>query len=527
MSATSVFKPWVPNWSIIAILFFCMLHSMVLLGVYTSNITYSSSFLDVETEDLQFSLCVTYGTFLATILIESRLFKFFPPKKYFLVIYSLAALTFVFSAYTENFSLFIILRMAEGILMALPWIPLRQLLISRFKSKNAVIIGFTINYGALLLASPFIMNIAVWLLENYEWSYMAYGSALFQILCVALVMLTFNDTRFHKKMPLYQIDWASYVLILTSILCGTYFLIYGEKKYWFDSSQITLALIIAMVTGGLFVMRQILIKRPSLDLNVFRFANLRTGFFLFLLFYIARATLNICHSTMYMVWNWEPSRVAHVQYLNLAGNIIGMILAAVMTARGIVSKTIFVIGFSIFALYHFWFTFLFVPDASLYDIAIPYILQGVAVGTLFVPLVLFTVSSVPAKYAPFAGVIGVSGRFWGSTIGFCIMQNAQVYLQRIHFTKLSQFVIPEDPQTQNRIEQITKSFISKGYSADDAYKLAFKQLTGSVSKQSVLLSYMEIFTVIGYGLVILVVFLLVNRHLKQSFDIFKNRVWGS
>lgn len=107
------------------------------------------------------------------------------------------------------------------------------------------------------------------------------------------------------------------------------------------------------------------------------------------------------------------------------------------------------------------------------------------------------------------------------------MQNAQVYLQRIHFTKLSQFVIPEDPQTQNRIEQITKSFISKGYSADDAYKLAFKQLTGSVSKQSVLLSYMEIFTVIGYGLVILVVFLLVNRHLKQSFDIFKNRVWGS
>lgn len=94
MSQLTVFKPWVPNWAIILILVFCMLHSMVLLGVYTSNITYAASYLDVEIEDLQFSLSVTYGTFLATILIESRLFKFFPTKKYFLSIYSLAALTF-------------------------------------------------------------------------------------------------------------------------------------------------------------------------------------------------------------------------------------------------------------------------------------------------------------------------------------------------------------------------------------------------------------------------------------------------
>ena len=120
MSQTSVFKPWVPNWAIILILIVCMLHSMVLLGVYTANVSYSASFLDVDVEDLQFSLCVTYGTFLATILIESRLFKFFPTKKYFVTIYSLAAITFILSAYTDNYSVFIMLRMVEGVLMALP-----------------------------------------------------------------------------------------------------------------------------------------------------------------------------------------------------------------------------------------------------------------------------------------------------------------------------------------------------------------------------------------------------------------------
>jgi MFS family permease len=500
---------------------------MILLGVYTSNVTYSASFLDVEVEDLQFSMCVTYGTFLATLLIESRFFKFFPTKKYFLVIYSLAAVTFILSAYTENYSLFIILRIAEGIVMALPVVSLRQFLISRFKSKNAVIIGFTINYGALMLASPFIMNIAVWLLENYDWKYMAYGSALFQIGCVALIMLTFNNNRFHRKIPLYQIDWASYILLLTAILCGAYFMVYGEKKYWFDSSQIVRALTVALITGGIFIARQMQVRRPTFDMKIFRYDNLRTGLFLSVVFYIARSTLNICHTTMLTVWNWEPSRVAQVQYLNVMGNIIGMVVTGIFLAKAVSSRTIFIIGFSLFALFHFWFTFLFVPDASLADIAIPYVLQGVAVGIIFVPLVLFTVSAVPTHYGPFAGIAGVAGRFWGSIMGFALIQNATVFLQRKHFTKFRQFVLPENPETQMRVEQITKSFISKGYNADDAAKLAMKQIIGAVSKQSVLLSNMEIFTVMGSVMFIIVVFLVINRHLRQTFDIFKNRIWDN
>ncbi|PTT00334.1 MFS transporter, partial [Flavobacterium sp. HMWF030] len=76
MEDKSIFKSWVPKWAIIIILFVCLLHSMILLGVYTSNVTYAASFLDIEPEDLQFAMCVTYGTLLATILIESRFSSF-------------------------------------------------------------------------------------------------------------------------------------------------------------------------------------------------------------------------------------------------------------------------------------------------------------------------------------------------------------------------------------------------------------------------------------------------------------------
>ena len=527
MGKQNVFKPWVPAWAIIGVLVFCMLHSMVLLGLYTSNVTYSASFLDVEPEDLQYAMSITYGTFLATIFIESHFFKYFPTRNYFMGIYFLSAITFVLSAYTHDFSLFIFLRIAEGILMALPWIPLRILLLTQFRSKRATIIVFSLTYGMLLMASPFIMNIAVWLLEEYNWSYMAYGSAFFQLMCVGLVLLTFSGHRFHRKTPLYQIDWASYVLVLAAILCGAFVLVYGQKKYWFQSPQIILATIGLCITGGLFLVRQLLVKRPLFNLTVFRFANLRTGLLLFILFYISRATLNICHNVMGKYWNWDPARVAHVQYLNVLGNTAGMVVAGIMLARTVASRYIFMLGFGLMAIYHLWFTVLFVPDNSLATIAAPYILQGIAVGILFVPLVLFTVSSVPAQFARFSGTVGVAGRFWGNTIGFCILQNAQCYLQQEHFNKLQQFVAPDSAETIARLAQATQTFTTKGFSADDAARLALRQISDSVTKQATLLSYSEIFTVIGISLIILVFLLFINRHLKQTFDVFRNKIWGS
>ena len=271
MTKTGVFKAWVPDWLIKTVLIFCMLHSMVLLGLYTSNLTYAASFLDVEAEDLQYAMSVTYGTFLATILIESRIFKYFPTRNYFMTIYFLAGLTFILSAYTHQFIPFIGIRMLEGVLMALPWIPLRILLLTRFQSKNATIIVFSFTYGALLIASPFIVNIVVWLLDHYNWRYMAFGSAFFQFLCVALILITFTGERFHRKTPLYQVDWASFVLVHAAILCGAFVLVYGEKYYWFESNSIRVATIATFIMSSLFVIRQYLAKRPWFNLSVVKF----------------------------------------------------------------------------------------------------------------------------------------------------------------------------------------------------------------------------------------------------------------
>lgn len=526
MGNNQVFRDWIPRWFVNAALIFCMLHSMILLSLYSANVTYSSSYFDVEPEDMQFALSVTYGTFLATILIESRFFKYFPTRWYLMGIYLMAAVTIFFSAFTQNYYQFIVFRVIGGVLMALPWIPLRLLLLSNLRTRNAVIIAFSCAYGTLLISAPVIMNLAVWLLDWFEWKYMAYASAAFQLVCMGLIFLIFNEKRFYEKFPLNTLDWASYVILVLGILSGAFVLVYGEKKYWFESQQIISASITSLVCASVFILRQLAEHNPTFDFKVFQFRNLRVGFLLFVLYYISRATLNITNSTMATVWNWEPLQVAQVQWLNIFGVIVGVIFSAVALTKHTHIRHLFVLGFGMLAAEHLWFTFLFVPDVSLQQIAIPYIIQGVSVGIIFVPLVMYVVSSVPAYLSSFAGTIGVTGRFWGATLGFSIMQNAQIYLQRQHYNKLQQYVNPAIAETQTRVANAVAAFMQKGFTPDEAQILALKQINKDVIKQSILLTDMEIFTVVGVGLVMLTFYILVNTHIHRSFTMFRNIMRG-
>jgi len=527
MKTQEIFKSWVPTWFAGVVAILCMMHCMILLGVYTSNATYAASFLDIEPEDLQYAMSITYGTFLCTIMIEGRLFKYFPTKKYLVTIYLISAICITISAFVSNYKAFLCLRIIEGVIMALPWLPLRHMIISKLKSKNAIIIGFTFNYGALLAATPFIMSLTVWILDNYNWKLMTFISASFQVFCALLVWLTFTNNRFYKKVPLYQIDWTSYILALVAVLLGSYVFIYGEKLYWFQSRKIILYTALALITSGLFIFRQGYIKRPALDLNTFRYRNLLLGVSLFIAFYIARATLNMCHATMLTIWYWEPMRVANVQYINLGGNILGMICAGYLLAKNFNVLKIFSMGFLFLAIYHFAFTFLFVPDVRISDIFVPYLIQGFGVGLLFVPLVLFTVSSVPTKYASYSGLMGVFGRFWGSTIGFCIMQNSFVAFINKHYDKLSQNVRAESTEYQDRIKTETSVFLEKGFSSDEASKLALKTFVSQVKEQATLLSQMEIYTYVGYAMLSISLLLVCTQPLFKTYKLFRNKLWSS
>lgn len=80
--------------------------------------------------------------------------------------------------------------------------------------------------------------------------------------------------------------------------------------------------------------------------------------------------------------------------------------------------------------------------------------------------------------------------------------------------------------SHSTLERSIQIFVSKGFSQDEAGWL-YRRISNGVAAQSFLLSNMEIFTLIGYGMLTVVVLLVINRHLKQTFDVFRNKLWGT
>ncbi|RAJ02318.1 MFS transporter [Chitinophaga skermanii] len=526
MKAGSVFRESIPGWLIKAGLVFCTLPSTVLLGLYNSNATYTSGYLGVEPEDMQFIMSITYGALIATMLIENRFYRFFATRNYLLGISVLSVLALMLSAYVKNFTLFIFLRVFDGIVMALPGGVMIQLLLTRFKSKSARIIVFSFFYSTLLCSPAIIANMVAFTLDRWDWRYMIYGAVGVQLFGMLIILLIFNNNRLHRSLPLYQIDYAGYILLLAVLLCGTYVLVYGEKRYWLHAWDIRLSLTVTIIFSGLFILRQRYAKRPLFNFDVLKDPNIRSGLLIFIVLYTCRATLNMVHATMVQVWHWEQLYIARVQWINAGGVVIGIVLAGWLLARQFPVRYIFSIAFAAMAVYLFWFRWLYKLDVGIEDIALPYMLQGFSVGFIFTPLVLFIVSQAPAHLSQYATRAGAATRFWGTSLGFCITHNLQVFLQRKHYISLSQYVTGTNPIAEGRIAAATQSFIAKGYPADQAANLAFRQIDGSVRAQSILLGNMEIFTYLGIFVVCFIVLILFNNHLRHTYNLFRNKIFG-
>lgn len=102
-----------------------------------------------------------------------------------------------------------------------------------------------------------------------------------------------------------------------------------------------------------------------------------------------------------------------------------------------------------------------------------------------------------------------------------------VNLQQRHYNKLQLVLTPESAETQHWLAGSTARFVAKGFSEDQATGLAFRQLSQRLVTQTTLLAEMEIFTCVGYAMLGAVVLLMLNGHLRQTFDILKNRIWGT
>lgn len=518
----TIYRSWVPNWVKLPLLVIAMFPHLMLMSLFHSNSTFSASFIGIEPEDIQYLLSLMYGSVVVTLMIFSRFFAFFRVRSYIILMCSISIFILFLLAFIKDFNTILVLRILEGIFGVLEGACFLPLIIGQLKTRHARMIAYLFLYSIMLTGGTITTSIVKSTIVDYCWKEMIYLFVAFHLIVLFIVTVLFNRNRLLPKLPLYQIDFASCLFLLIAIHCGSYALLYGRKLYWFNSPQIIITCGLFLVFSGLFIMKQTMEKRPIFHFSIIRYKNIVSGVLLFFIFYILRSGINNVYSTMSTVWQWPWEYVLNVQYINVAGTLLGIISSGYLLTKNVQSKIIFGIGFLLFAVDCVWFTFIFSPDTNLLSVGAPLFLQGLAQGWLFTPLVMFLITGLPANLVGNGSLVGTSVRFWTTNIGFAVMQNASFFLNKLHYSHLQQSIVP----FSSNVQQVQNGYMRKFLQTHNyqiATMLTNNKLDGMVRKQALLLSNMEIFTSLAALALLTFVLILLMKPSRILFRKLKLR----
>ena len=198
------------------------------------------------------------------------------------------------------------------------------------------------------------------------------------------------------------------------------------------------------------------------------------------------------YQVMSTVWKWQWEYVLQIQYFNVAGSIIGIVFSFFMVKNKIDFRKIFFLGFVLLAMSMLWFSHLFYPDTKVEAIAPTLMLEGIAQGVIFTPLVLYITGSVHPSITGSAAQAGTAIRFWTTTIGFSLMQNAILYLTTKHQFLMTKNLDKTSPIFQQQWNNLFNKNIAS-HLPKEAESITAAALKAKLYNQALLVSNIEIF----------------------------------
>jgi MFS family permease len=414
MEINQIFYAWVPKYVRYAILFLMTFVALCANGVYLGITTNMFSDLGVYSEPYTMAPNAMYIGMGVGFLFLVRLAVRFTGKRLLIFGFVMMLMMNVIIATTNDPFVTVAASLVLGFtkVLALGQLYAAWLMIWSKKGESSRVYPFF--YFIALAGLNFMTWLTAYFAYLYSWRYAYIGIFVLLILCIVLAILFCENHSLKKKIPLYQLDIPGLLLLTMSLMLINYIFAYGKVENWFESNAIRAASFMAVITALLFVRRELRLKRPILDFNLFKIFNVRAGLFLFLLLGVLIPT-TFQSALSINVLHFELIRNAELGLYLIPGIVAGGILTFFWYKKNYDSYPLFIIGFAAFVLYHIMMYARFVNDLNIADFFVPSFFRGFALAILYISIGLYTTAKLPLPTTiKVVGLILVVRSFIGS-----------------------------------------------------------------------------------------------------------------
>ena len=368
-------------------------------------------------------------------------------------------------------------------------------------------------YGLGVIIGPTLgPPLGGYIVDHFSWPYIFYINIPIGIIATLLTLQFIRSPKFQEKTSRRNIDFLGIILLAIAVGSLQYVLEKGHDDDWFNSNIIVLLSVVFIFGFFFFLWRELTYKNPIVELRVLKNGNLRIGTILsFILgFGLYGSTFIVpLYTQSTLGWTAEdagllfiPSGIATAFMMPVIGRLL---------QRGIKQQYLVSAGLIIFFLYSLWAYKILTPNTPAESFWWLLMFRGFGLSLLFIPITTLALSSLHGQQigqgAAFTGMM----RQLGGSFGVAVITTFIARANTTHRVDLISHLNASNPLVQHRIAMMQRGFESKGMTPDIALQSAYKALDFSVTKQAMVLSYMDVFLYIGILFLICVPFVLLIK----------------
>jgi DHA2 family multidrug resistance protein len=405
----------------------------------------------------------------------------------------------------ESLETIVLWRILQGGIGA-PVIPLANaILLDTFPRRQtglvSSIFGMTVVLGPVV--GPAFGGI---LAETYNWRWAFYMIVPAGVLATLAVRATLPPDRpgDARRIPL---DWTGFLALSIAIGCVQLVLSRGQRLDWYESPEIVIETIVAVLAFYVFVAHSLTAERPFLNLRLLLDRNYALGLLLVFLYGMVNFTPIVLLPTLLQAYAGYPDSIIGliVAYRGIGGTIgfgLTLIIGRWDPRLGMA------IGFGLMVLSGLW---LMTLDLNVGTELLLWnsVLQGMAVGVVWVPLTVLTFATLDSRHTAEGMAVFHLLRNIGSSLFISLSVAEIIRSTTANYSRMTEMLSPF-----NRTLSLPDAM--GGYTLDTLQGLA--RLSREIDRQAAMIGYVNAFGLYTAASAVAILLLLLARRQRRATE---------
>ncbi len=354
----------------------------------------------------------------------------------------------------------------------------------------------TALFGLGVVVAPIIgPTLGGFLTDQYSWRWTFYINLPVGIAAATLMLIMIEDPPYIRAARPRRIDAAGFAFMAIFLSTLQVVLDKGQDADWFSAVWLRWLAGICAVALIAFIVRELVIDQPIVDLRVFGNRNFAVSGLLFALFGLSIYALITLQPLFLQSLLGYPAFDAGLSVTPRGvGALAALLLVGALSAR-VNPKFLVGIGFALTAFASLLLSRLTL-QISMSSIVIANILSGLGTSFIFVPLTTLAIGTLRNEQIGNATGIQNLVRNVGGSIGLSYVSTMLQRYGQVHQALMVGQLSPLSPQYSARLALLQRAF-ERGFTAPDALLKARGMLYRVLLQQSQYWAFVDLFFVVA------------------------------